>query len=447
MTRIRSSLPLPASAARFVRFATLAVGLLAATVAAADVPKIQRVVSPGGVEAWLMQYSDAPLITVRLSFAGGTLQPPEGKYGLADMTAYMFDEGAGPYDAAELRRRRLRIGARFAASARSEFFDISFSTPSAHKEEAFELLRLALHQPRFDHEPLARARSEYLANVEAAERQPGSIAFQALNTRVFGGHPFVVDFATMKAGLKGIDRNDMAEFRRRVLARDNVKIAVAGDIDAATLAPLLDRLFGALPAKAQLRPLPSPAGRGGCEVIAMEIPQAIVGFAAVTPSLTWKQRRAGQILQAILNGESRLFKELREKRGLVYFVDTSYTHYDPFGVLNGSFGAAIGDVPQALGLTMAELRRMAAEGPTEEEVATVKRAFIGSSLLGLDTGAALASNMSGAQIDGQPITYIDDFVGEIERIGRDDVWEVAKLLLDPDRFTVVVIGAPTEAKL
>ena len=76
-------------------------------------------------------------------------------------------------------------------------------------------------------------------------------------------------------------------------------VASAGDIDTATLGPLLDRLFGALPAKAQLRPLPAPAGKGGCEVIAMQIPQAIVGFAAVTPSLTWKQRRAGQILQAM----------------------------------------------------------------------------------------------------------------------------------------------------
>jgi zinc protease len=405
------------------------------------------VVSPGGIEAWLMPYSDAPLITVRLSFAGGSLQDAEGKYGTAGMTAYMFDEGAGPYDAAELNRRRLRIGVVLRAGAGDEFFQVSFSTPSAHKDEAFELLRLALHEPRFDDEPIARARTQYLANVEAAEKDPGSIADLALNRRVFDKHPFATDFAARKAGLQSIDRDDMTAYRRRVLARDKLKVAVAGDIDAATLAPLLDRLLGALPAKAAVRPLPAPTGTpGGCQFITMDIPQAIAQFSAVTPSLTWEQRRANQILQAVLNGESRLFHEIRVKRGLVYGVGTDYSHYTPFGVLNGGFASAIGDAPQVLGLTMGELRRMVAEGPTEEEVATVKRAFIGSFLLGLDTGAALANDMINAQISALPITYLDDFVGEIERITRADVWEVAKLLLDPDRFTVVVVGAPTQAK-
>ena len=453
-TRSSRSARFPACVARLACVATLAVGLAATTAATADVPKVERVVSPGGIEAWLMRYDDAPLITMRLSFSGGALQEPKEKYGLANMAAYMFNEGAGPYDAPELGRRRSRIGVNLSASSGNLRFEVNFSTPSMYKDEAFELLRLAIYEPRYDDEPMARAGGEYLANLEAAVKDPGSIMGVALRKRLYGkDHPLAADVPTLMAGYKSVDRDDIAAFRRRVLARDNLKISVTGDIDAATLAPLLDRLFGALPAKAELHPPPVPGGTvGSCEVITMDVPQAQVLFAAVTPAMTWHQRRAERVLNAILNGEGRLFQEVRVKRGLVYDVSTSFSYQgnhdvSPFSVQSGGFGAEVKDVPEALRVTMAELRRMAAEGPTEEEVSTVRRAFLGSNLLGLDTGAALVEAMSSSQIEKRPITFLQDDIPEIERITRQDVWEVAKLLLDPSRFTVTIVAPPTQAKL
>ncbi len=452
-TRSSFSARFPARVARFMCLATVAVGLVATTAATAEVPKVQRVVSPGGIEAWLLNYTDAPLITMRLTFAGGTLQDPEGKFGTVNMAAFLFDEGAGPHDASELLRRRSRIGVSLSASASANYFNVSFATPSTYKDEAFELLRLAIHEPRFDEEPVARGRRQYLANLEASEKDPGSILGLALRKRLYGKHPFAVDFSTQAAGIRKIDRSDFAAFRRRVLGRDSLKVSVAGDIDAATLAPLLDRLFGSLPAKAELRPSPNPAGSvGSCEVITMDVPQAQVLFAAATPTMTWHQRRAERILNSVLNGEGRLFQEVRVKRGLVYGVSTSFTYYnnrgaDPFGVFSGGLGAEVKDVPEALRVTMAELRRMAAEGPTEEEVATVRQAFLGSNLLGLDTGSALADSMASSQLESRPITFLQDSIPEIEKITRQDVWEVAKLLIQPDRFTVTIVAPPTQANL
>src|SRR5262245_59917244 len=122
--------------------AVMAVGLLAVVVPASALPKVQKVVSPGGIEAWLMELNDAPLITFRVAFKGGVLQDPDGRYGNTTMTSYMFDEGAGPYDSADLKRRTTRIGVGLGASSNFQFLTVSFSTPSVHKDEAFELLRL-----------------------------------------------------------------------------------------------------------------------------------------------------------------------------------------------------------------------------------------------------------------------------------------------------------------
>jgi zinc protease len=443
----RLSAPLRACLAPSLGLVLAAAALVACAAPGRALPKVQKVVSPAGIEAWLMELHDAPLITLRMSFASGTQQDAPGKFGTATLTSYMFDEGAGPYDSAELKRRLVRIGAAFGAGASYEYLTVSFATPSARKQEALELLRLALAEPRFDPEPLARARTYYLNGIQAAQKNPSNVASLALRQRVFGKHPLAIDWATRKAGYESVERADIEAFRRRLLARDNLKIAVAGDIDAATLGPMLDRLLGSLPAKAEPLPVPTPAGTAGsCQLTAMEVPQAVVQFASLAPRLTWRQRLAWWLLESILDegvSSGRLSRELREKRGLVYGIGTDYTHFASFGLFEGAFGAKMGEVPQAIALTRAELRRMVEEGPTEEEVATVKPAIIGRTLLGLDTGAAIANLILGMQLNDQPTTYLDDIAGEIESITRADVWEVAKLVLDPDRLAVSVVGQPT----
>jgi zinc protease len=441
---------LPAVAARLVRLAIVAIviGLVAPAWA---LPKVQKVMSPGGIEAWLMELNDADVITMRLSFKGGDMQNPEGKYGTGDMTGYMFNEGAGPFNSLQLHQKLARIGAHFAASSELEYFSINFSTPSAFKEEAFDLLRLAFNEPHFDGEPMERARTQYISGIDSAQKNPGSILALALNRRLYGKHPFAVDWATRKAGFASVNRDDIVAFRRRLFARDTLKVAVAGNISAATLAPLLDRLFGSLPAKAELQSVPAPNGTGAkCQLTTMNIPQALVRFGAVTPRLTWRQLLAWNVLEPILDegvSSGRLSRELREKRGLVYGVGVSYTHFASFGQFLGGFAAKMDDVPEALAITQRELRRMVEEGPTDAELATIKPMLVGRTLLGLDTSTALANLLMGMQLMDQPTTYLDNIAGEMESITRQEVWDVAKLVLNPDRLAVTVVGQPGQTKV
>jgi len=363
----------------------------------------------------------------------------------------MFNEGAGDLSVDAFTRRLARIGAGIVARASVERFTVEFSTPAAHRDEAFELLRLAFSAPRFDDEPMERARREYLTRLDAAEKNPTSIGVQALVKHLYGKHRRADWTTGTREGLRSIDRADLEAYRRRVLTGNNVKISVVGDIDARTLGPLLDQLLQGLPAKAELRPVPPPAAASGvCQAIEMNIPQAIVQFAAVTPHLTWRQQLADAMLQSILGDQtttSRLFLEVRAKRGLVYGISTARTDYSGFSVFSGSFGAKTGDVVEAMSVTKSELHRMVAEGPTEQEVADVKRATVGGVLLGLDTGAKLANLLVNLQIDARPITVLDDFAGEIEKVTRQDVWDVAKLMLDPDRLAVTIVGGPAQAGL
>ena len=441
---------LRAAAARFLGLVIVAIviGLAAPALA---LPEVQKVVSPGGIEAWLMELNDAPVITLRVSFKGGDMQNPEGKYGTGDMTGYLFNEGAGPFDTLQIHQKLARIGASFHGSSGLEYFTISFSTPSASKDEAFDLLRLAFTEPHFDTEPFERARTIYTAQIEAAQKSPGSIASKTLSQRLYGNHPIALDWASRKAGFASVNPADIAAYRRRVLARDNLTVAVSGNIDAASLAPLLDRVFGSLPAEAELQSVPAPNGSGAkCQFLPMNIPQALVKFGVVVPRLTWRQFLAWSILESIMDegvSSGRLSRELREKRGLVYGVGVSYNRYSSFGQFYGEFAAKMDDVPNAVAITWRELRRMVEEGPTDAELATVKPMMIGRTLLGLDTGGALANLLMGMQLMDQPTTFLHDIAGEIESITRQDVWDVAKIVINPDRLAIVIAGQPGQTNL
>jgi zinc protease len=414
-------------------------------------PKVQKVVSPGGIEAWLMELNDAPLITFRIAFKGGDTMDPEGKYGTGERVAYMFDEGAGSYDAAELKRRLAGIGASFGASSGRESFNVNFSTPSAYKDEALELLRLAFTAPRFDAEPLARARAQFVTGIEQLQLSPGAIGSEPLRRTLYGKHVLGMDLASMKRGYESVTVDDLKAQRARLLVREGVKITVVGNIDAATLGPVLDKLLGGMPVKGDASPMPVPmGGSASCQHIPMNIPQAVVQFGTLTPTLSFRTHVAWWMLHTIMAegvASGRLSRELREKRGLIYGIGIERTEFARFGVFTGAFAAKMSDVPEALAILRRELKRMVDEGPTEEEVTAVQPTQLGRTLLGLDTGAAIANLLQAVQVSKLPITYLDDLAGTIESITRHDVWEAAKLLLNPDRLVVSVVGEPGQTKV
>jgi zinc protease len=423
----------------------LAAGLLGAAGDAGAVTPVQRVTSPGGLEAWLMESHEVKLIRMKFSFEGGTLAELEGKAGAAYLAAYLFNEGAGDMDAAELTRRRQRIGVQYYGQADYARVTVTFATPSKHRTEGFELLGLALRSPRFDEEPIARAKSEAEAALTQELKNPSAIAVNALTRQIYGSLRYASPINGTLESLPGITRADIEDFRRRTFAGSNLKIAVAGDITPEELGPLLDKLFAALPERAEILPQPAlPEQAPMARLHSMELAQTIVVFGNLAPRLTWRQKLAADIANYILSASytSRLFMEVREKRGLVYTISTNRMDLDDHSLFLGSFGAGPENAGPALEVKREVLSRFLAEGPTEAEVRAAKDAFTGGYLLSLDTSDSLASTLLGMQRLGLPTTYLDDFAGIIDSISREEVLEAARLVIRPDIMTTVAVGKP-----
>ena len=151
----------------------LAVLLFAGMLSTAEAVDVRRVVSPGGIEAWLVEDHSNPIISVEIAFRdGGSVTDPEGKEGLANMVSGLIDEGAGEFDSQSFRREMENRSIKLSFSAGLDRFFGGVQTLSEHSEKAFELLRLALLQPRFDEEPVERIRSQIMARLARdADRQ------------------------------------------------------------------------------------------------------------------------------------------------------------------------------------------------------------------------------------------------------------------------------------
>ena len=422
---------------------------LAALAAPAQATKIERIVSPGGIEAWLVR-EPSPLIAVEFAFSGGAAQDPADKPGVASFAADMWDDGAGDLDAKAFQERLERKSIELGFGAGRDYIRGSLRTLTANRDEAFDYLCMAMTQPRFDTDAVERTRAQLIARLQRQTTNPGDMASRAWWQTAFPGHPYGRPVGGTAESVARITSDDLKAYTKRVLARGKLKIAVVGDIDAATLGPLLDRTFGGLPAEPELAPVADVTiqGLGRRIVLPIDVPQAVVTFGTEGIARSDPDFMPAYVLNYILGGgafSSRLYQEVREKRGLAYGVSDSLAWLEHAAVLIGGTATRSAVTGEAIGIIESEMHRLGQEGPTEDEVEDAKSALDGSYALGLDTSAKIAGQLVQIQIDHLGIDYIDRRSSLIGAVTLADTKRVAKRLLDSG-LLVTVAGKPQGVK-
>jgi zinc protease len=432
------------------RLASLLVALglvLTAAAARADGLPVQELTSPGGIKAWLIEDHTNPLIAVSIGFHGGAASEPEDRIGVANFVSTTLDEGAGPLDSAAYQQKLADLGAELDFDASQDEFTGTMRMLTAHRDESFDLLRLALTQPRFDPEPVERMRRQLLAALARTSDDPDEIAERTWNALVFAGHPYARDSCGTPETIAAITPDDLRGFVTARFGRDNLLIGVVGDIGAAELGPLLDKTFGALPEKAA--PLTVPDAKvdaaGQLVVVDKDIPQSVVVFGQEGIARHDPDFYAAYVVNHILGGggfSSRLTEEVREKRGLAYGIDTYLATYDHAALVGGGVGTQNARVADTLKITRQEWARMRDEGPTAEELADAKTYLIGSYPLRFTSSTATSKSLVAVQLEGFPSDYFAKRNGYIQAVTLEDAKRVAGRLLQPEKLAVVIVGKP-----
>lgn len=406
---------------------------------------VERIVSPGGIEAWLVSDSTVPMIVVRAYWHGGSAIEPEAKSGVTGVMTDMLTEGAGSMDANAFKERLEELNMGLGFSAGWDGVGMSLTTLTENRDAAFEMARLALFEPRFDAAPLDRIKRQMLVGIRTRDTNPSYIANLALDNALYPGHTYAR--RTSRESVGAIDRASLIERRGALFSRSGMQITIVGDIDAATAGRAIDTMFGALP-PGVAPPEPADVTLSAPTpliVRALPQPQSLVLFAA--PGI--QDEDADWIPLAVANYivggggfSSRLMDQVREQRGLVYGIGTGPSVRDHSALIRGSAQTENGDVREAIDVTRAELARIYNEGATQAEVNDAITYLTGSFALDLDSNVKISSVVHGYQTAGRPIDYINRRNDLIRAVTLADVNRVIRRLYNPDAFTFVVVGQP-----
>lgn len=409
--------------------------------------RIQRVISPGGIEAWLVEDYTVPLIALEFAMEGGASQDPQGRAGLANMLSGLIDEGAGPYDSAAFHERLDEFAIELNFRADRDQFTGQLKTLVKHRAEAFDMLRLALNEPRFDAEPVERVRAQILAGLRQEINDPDSMAGRAFFATAFAGHPYAHPVRGTLETIPAITRDDLVALCAKIFARDRLKIGVVGAIDAKSLGAALDDMFGALPANGSIAAVPMivPQGTGMRELVDLDIPQSSVRFGAPGLLRTDPDWVAAVVVNHVLGGgvfSSRLFREVREKRGLAYSVYSQLVPFNHAGLYIGGTSTKNERVKESLDIIGQEIASLAKDGPNEEELATARKYLIGSYALRFDTSTKLADQLVRLQVENLGMDYMDRRNGLVAAVTQDDAVRAARRLFGDGQFFATIVGRP-----
>jgi zinc protease len=406
---------------------------------------VERIVSPGGIEAWLVSDATVPMVVLRAYWRGGAAIEPEAQTGVTGVMADMLTEGAGTYDANAYKERLQELNMSLGFGAGPDGIALSITTLSENRDDAFEMARLALHAPRFDAAPLARIKRQLEVSLRTRETNPGYIAGVAMDQALYPDHPYARRLS--RESVAAITRERLVERRAALFNRATLDITIVGDIDAEAAGRAVDHIFGALPAGAA-PPEPADAQlRQAPPLIVRQLPQPQSLIIFVGPGIQdedpdWIPLAVANYILGGGSFSSRLMDQVREQRGLAYSIGTGPSVRDHVALIRGSAQTENGEAAQAIEVIRAEMARLYRDGATEAEVRDAITYLTGSFALDLDSNTKISSVVHSYQAAGRDIDYINRRNDLIRAVTHDDVNRVIRRLFNPDAFTFVVVGQP-----
>lgn len=408
---------------------------------------IQQITSPGGIKAWLVEDHSIPFTALSIMFKGGASLDAPGKRGAISLMSALLEEGAGDLNSLQYAEAVEGLGAQARFDVSDDALVVNARALTENRDQAADLLRQALTEPRFDPEAVERVRAQMQSVIRSEASDPQSIASKELARLAWGDHPYATSINGTEESVAALTRDDLIAAKDRVLARDRVVVAASGDITGEQLGQLLDKVLGGLPATGTA-PLPQPATlglKGGVSVIDWDSPQTVVTFAQPGLPMSDPDYFAAFVADHILGGggfSSRLMDQIREKRGLTYGVGTGLANGLYGQTWQGGMASANDKVAEAVGLIRSEWDRFAAGGVTEKELTDAKTYLTGEYPLRFDGNGKIASILAGMQLIGLPADYVNTRNARVEAVTAADVQRVAKRLLHSDQIRFVLVGRP-----
>jgi predicted Zn-dependent peptidase len=384
--------------------------------------------------------------SVALGFWIGTGSSAEDvpEAGLSHLIEHMLFRGTDRYGSLEIDQLFDTMGAELNAGTGKETTSVYARVLDVHLGEAFDVMADMVWRPRFDAGELEQEREIVLEEIAMYEDDPQDKVFDVLGEAVFGDHPLGRAIIGRADVVGGAEPGALRGFHAERYVPENVVVAAAGSVDHDALVELV-RAGGVERAGRPAPVLPGPPAVEPARMrfFAKETEQYHVCLGAPGIARDDERRFALRVLDNILGGtsSSRLFQEVREKRGLAYSVYSFQSMYAGIGQVGLYLGTRPDNVGRALRVVADELERMRQEPPSEDELARSKENVKGRVVLSLESTAARMNRLGASVLADMPLLSVDDVIERIDAVTLDDVAVLARDLFAPERLSAAGIGA------
>ncbi|MBD1809665.1 insulinase family protein [Microcoleus sp. FACHB-SPT15] len=408
---------------------------------------IHRTVLDNGIVVIVVENSAADIIASRLFIRAGSQWEPREKAGLSHLLSTVITKGTAQLSSLEIAERIESVGANLSADASTDYFLLSLKTVSADWSEILQLAGQMLRSPSFPEAEVELERHLTLQDIRSQKEQPFSIAFEQLRQVMYQDHPYAVSILGTEATASRLNRADLELHHQTYFRPDNMVISIAGRVTPEQAVEQVKQVFGDWQSPATplpIQPLPSIVSQPSQVVTPQETQQSIVMLGYLASPVQAQDYAALKLLNTYLgNGlSSRLFVELREKRGLAYDVSAFYPTRQSASTFVVYMGTAPENTETALVGLSTEVERLCSTPLSPDELQTAKNKLLGQYALGKQTNAQLAQTYGWYETLGLGIEFDTQFQQDVANVTPEMAQAVARLyFLEP---YVSVVG-PAEA--
>jgi zinc protease len=421
------------------------------------VPEWKRVKLSNGAELVVVPKRDLPLVAVTITFVGGSCNfEPDGKQGLASLTAQMLSEGTATLTADQLSEQQQLLGTRISASIGGESGSLGFTSLANKMEPALALLADMLEHPAFPAPALERLRGRTLVALKQAKDNPNSIASDVFAKALYGdAHPY--GRITTEASVQSVTREDVVAFHAAYFRPGRAVITVAGDVEAGAVKTAFEKALAGWPAGGE-RPAwnypPAPAPRPTV-IELVDKPgaaQSVFAIGLPGPPRSTPDFYALQLMNTLLGGlfQSRLNHEIREVKGWSYGVRSAFDYGHGPGAFKAGGGIITAKTDSALVEFLRQFRGVRGDVPfMDDELEQGKASLVQSLPERFSSVNGISTAVAALTTQDLPETYYRDFPAKVQALTRDDLVRVARKYLDLDHLHLVIVGdrAAIEAPL
>lgn len=407
---------------------------------------VKKAILDNGIRIVTEEIDHVRSISIGIWVESGSRYESRANNGSAHFIEHMLFKGTKRRSAFEIASAIDSVGGVMNAATGKESTSFYIKVPDYHLETAIDLLSDIFTGSRFDADDIIREQAVVLQEIRMAEDEPGDYIYDFFEEIFWKEHPLGMHVLGSRERVESFHREGLLDFFHDRYRGKNLVIAAAGNIRHEHIVELIEKSFGGMSNLVTEKQVDIPAAMSGTACLYKELEQVHIIVGAQAPAAVDSRRHAAFLLNAVLGGSmsSRLFQEIREKRGLAYDVGSYLTSYRDAGLFGVYVATEAKHVRKTLALIRAELARSAAEMIGVEELAAAKELLKGNYLLGMESTDNRMNSLAKGEIYFGRHIPPEEVVAHIDAVEREEIRSLAEGMFRPDSLTVAALGPVSE---